>query len=108
MDISFELSIINKFYEIAEKINDFALLVPPHNKSKYPKSYEYPEKKALYPNLKRMKIVHGYFMFLKMKAVKDVGYYDENIFFYFDETDYCLRIINKIIKSTFLGCSCQS
>lgn len=95
MDINFELNVIDRFYKIAEKINDFALLVPPHNKSKYPKSFDHHDQNISLSGLKRMKIVHGYFMFFKMSAVKDVGYYDENIFFYFDETDYCLRITNK-------------
>ena len=98
MDIHFDIKIINKFYQIAEKINDFGLLVPPHNKSKYPKEFEFQDNEMKYENLKRMRIVHGYFMFFKMSAVKDVGYYDENIFFYFDETDYCLRMINKNYK----------
>ena len=105
MDIHFDIKIIDKFYQIAEKINDFGLLVPPHNKSEYPKEFEFEETQVKYDNLKRMRIVHGYFMFFKMSAVKDVGYYDENIFFYFDETDYCLRMISRnhkiyIVKET--------
>ncbi len=97
MDVSFNINLIEKFYKIAEETNDFALLVPEHNRSKYPKSFEY-EIEDDNPKLKRMKIVHGYFMFFKMSAVKDVGFYDENIFFYFDETDYCMRILKKNYK----------
>ena len=94
MDISFKVNLIDKFYELAEKVEDFGILVPPHNKSNYPKEYEH-EIESTFPELKRMKIVHGYFIFFNMAAVKDIGYYDENIFFYFDETDYCLRLINN-------------
>jgi len=95
MDVDFEINLIDKFYEIAEKINDFCLIVPPHNKSNYPKKYELKHDLPQFSNLQKMKIVHGYFMFFKMSAVEDVGYYDENIFFYYDETDYCLRINEK-------------
>tara|TARA_Y100001958_G_C20696566_1_gene204556 strand:- start:86 stop:526 length:441 start_codon:yes stop_codon:yes gene_type:complete len=38
-----------------------------------------------------MKLVHGHFLFFKMNNVKKVGYYDENFFLYFEETDFCLR-----------------
>lgn len=92
MDVIFKIDLIDKFYEIAEKIKDFCLIVPPHNKSSYPKSYELDHDLPEFTNLQKMKIVHGYFMFFKMSAVIDVGFYDENIFFYYDETDYCLRI----------------
>ena len=94
MDIDFDIKLIDKFYFCAEKIKDFAILAPEHHKSHYPKNFEYKEK-SNFPNLKRMRIVHGHFLFFKMSSVEDIGLYDENIFFYFDETDYCLRAIKK-------------
>ena len=42
-----------------------------------------------------MKLVHGHFLFFNMKNVKKVGRYDNNIWMYFDETDYCLRAYRK-------------
>ena len=100
MDISFEVNIIDKLYKIAEKIKDIGLLVPPHNKSEYPKEFQYFEKNGEERDtgLKRMLMVHGYLMFLNMSAVREVGFFDENIFFYYDETDYCLRLVKKNYK----------
>ena len=42
-----------------------------------------------------MKLVHGQFLFFNMKNVKKVGRYDEKIFLYYDETDFCLRAYRK-------------
>ena len=95
IDISFKIDLIDKFYDVAESIKDFCLIVPPHNRSNYPEEYKLENDLPQFPNLQKMKIVHGYFMFLNMSAVREVGYYDENIFFYYDETDYCLRIFKK-------------
>ena len=94
MDVDFDVKLIDEFYLCAEKIKDFVILAPEHHKSRYPKNFTHNEKND-YPNLKRMKIVHGHFLFFKMSSVKDIGFYDENIFFYYDETDYCLRAIKK-------------
>ena len=42
-----------------------------------------------------MNSVHGHFFFLNMSAVKDIGYFDEKIFFYYEESDYCIRANKK-------------
>ena len=42
-----------------------------------------------------MKLVHGHFLFFNMQNVKKVGFYDQNIFLYYDETDFCLRAYRK-------------
>ena len=42
-----------------------------------------------------MKIVHGHFLFMNMKNIRKVGFFDENFFLYFEETDFCLRAYKK-------------
>ena len=97
MDVDFDTNIIDQFINHAERIQDLALLVPQHHKSKYPKSWEFlPEDKN--QDLIRMNKVHGHFAFYNMQAVKEIGYFDEKIFFYYDETDFCTRAIKKNYK----------
>ena len=93
-DISFKKNIIIKFLNYANKIKDFIILAPQHEKSKYIESF-ISNKNNKFKSLILMKIVHGHFLFFNMKNVKKVGYYDEKIFLYFDETDYCLRAYRK-------------
>ena len=40
-------------------------------------------------------------MFLNLDQFKDIGFFDENFFIYFEEIDLCKRLI-KIIKKNFL------
>ena len=93
-DVSFASNTIDRFLQIADKIKDFIILAPQHEKSFYKKEF-FSEKKSEFPNFDLMKVVHGQFLFFKMKNVKKVGYYDENIFLYFDETDFCFRAYKK-------------
>ena len=93
-DISFKKNIIIKFLNYANKIKDFIILAPQHEKSKYIESF-ISNKNNKFKSLILMKIVHGHFLFFNMKNVKKVGSYDEKIFLYFDETDYCLRSYRK-------------
>tara|TARA_B100000900_G_scaffold411748_1_gene432067 strand:- start:351 stop:1214 length:864 start_codon:yes stop_codon:yes gene_type:complete len=97
MDVDFEVSIIQEFINFAEKIKDFALLVPQHQKNNYPKSWEF---KPLEEDMEkiRMNKIHGHFLLFNMEAVKKVGEFDEKIFFYYEETDYCERINKKNLK----------
>jgi N-acetylglucosaminyl-diphospho-decaprenol L-rhamnosyltransferase len=96
-DIDFENSIIKTFYKIANRIKDFIILAPQHEKSKYPEEF-FSKKKNIFRNFYLMKIVHGHFLFFNMDNVKKNGLYDEKIFLYFDETDYCLRAYKKGLK----------
>ena len=93
-DVNFKPDVIDKFLIAANKIKDFIILAPQHEKSVYKKEF-FSEKKSKFRDFELMKIVHGQFLFLKMNNVKKVGYYDENIFLYFEETDYCLRSYKK-------------
>mgnify|MGYP001401970183 CR=1 FL=1 len=93
-DVSFKTNIIDAFINAANKINDFIILAPQHEKSNYIKEY-FSNRHNKFREFQLMKIVHGQFLFFKMKNVKKVGFYDENIFLYYDETDYCLRAYKK-------------
>ncbi len=43
----------------------------------------------------------GCFMFLRLATIKEVGFFDENIFMYGEETDLCRRMVSKGYKTVF-------
>ena len=93
-DINFKSNTIDLFLKYAHKVKDFVILAPQHEKSRYQKSF-ISKKKSEHLDLIRMKLVHGHFLFFNMQNVKKVGFYDQNIFLYYDETDFCLRAYRK-------------
>ena len=93
-DIDFKKSIIDKFMDAAQKIDNFVILAPQHEKNKYINDF-FSTRKNNFKEYQLMKIVHGQFLFFQMKNVKKVGLYDKKIFLYYDETDFCLRAYKK-------------
>jgi N-acetylglucosaminyl-diphospho-decaprenol L-rhamnosyltransferase len=100
IDTDFDPSIIETFYKYANKIDDFIILAPEHNRSDYPKDFFHKFNKPN-SNLKRMNIVHGHFLFFNMRSIYKVGLFDEKIFMYYEETDYCLRA-NKLNEKIYI------
>ena len=39
--------------------------------------------------------VKGFAMFLNLSEFKDIGFFDEDFFFYFEEIDLCKRLVNR-------------
>ena len=93
-DVILKKNTINKFIQTAYLVKDFVILAPQHEKSFY-KSDFISEQKSIFKNLQLMKLIHGQFMFFNMKNVKKIGYFDENFFLYFEETDFCLRAYKR-------------
>jgi GT2 family glycosyltransferase len=93
-DVKFNSRTIDKFLETANKIKDFIILAPQHERKFYQKDF-FSTKYNQFKEFNLMKLVHGQFLFFNMKNVKKVGYYDEKIFLYYDETDFCLRAYKK-------------
>ena len=95
-DIKFDYMDINKFVEVAKKLdNKFSALGPRflnvNNKSH----------KQIDKNLKIGSInsIHGSFMFINKKKFNEIGGFDNNFFLYFEETDYCKRASNRGLKA---------
>ena len=95
-DIKFDYMDINKFVEVAKKLdNKFSALGPRflnvNNKSH----------KQIDKNLKIGSInsIHGSFMFINKKKFKEIGGFDSNFFLYFEETDYCKRASKKNLRA---------
>ncbi len=54
-----------------------------------------------YNKVMEVPYLSGCFMFLRLSAIKEVGYFDEKIFMYGEETDLCRRLIAGGFKTIF-------
>ena len=76
-----------RFVNLANEKKDFAIIGPGIVEDKNSLISE--EKVSL------VKSVKGYAMFLNLSEFKDIGFFDENIFFFLEEIDLCKRLIKK-------------
>ena len=87
---------IEQLIHYSQKINDFALLSPVM-KDIEDKNYHINKKKLLPINkLEYLEVdfIKGFAMFFNMSKFKSIGFFDEKIFLYFEETDLCKRVRN--------------
>jgi GT2 family glycosyltransferase len=54
-----------------------------------------------YNTIMEVPYLSGCFMFLRISAIKKVGFFDEKIFMYGEETDLCRRLIDGGFKTVF-------
>ena len=84
-------SALENFIEATIKIYDFAIMAPyiQEEKDKF-------DKKNDLKNISPVEVgnVKGFAMFLNISEFREVGFFDENFFFYFEEIDLCKRLIN--------------
>tara|TARA_B100000700_G_C14980586_1_gene826181 strand:- start:714 stop:1559 length:846 start_codon:yes stop_codon:yes gene_type:complete len=84
-------STLENFIENTKKIPEFAIMGPyiQEEKNKIDKKYLKNISPVQVFNLK------GFAMFLNMSKFENVGFFDENFFFYFEEIDLCKRLTHK-------------
>ena len=89
-DTTLHSSALEKFIKTTETINNFAIMGPyiQEEKNKFDKIYL----KNIYPI--EVENVKGFAMFLNISEFKDIGFFDENFFFCFEEIDLCKRLTN--------------
>ena len=81
---------INNFFLTAKNKPDFAIIAPFIQETRISEPSE-KENKGVY----EVKSVKGFAMFLNLDQFKDIGFFDENFFIYFEEIDLCKRIVQK-------------
>ncbi len=90
-DATLHSSALENFIKTTEKIYDFAIMAPyiQEEKDKF-------DKKNDLKNISPVEVgnVKGFAMFLNISEFREVGFFDENFFFYFEEIDLCKRLIN--------------
>ena len=90
-DTSLHPTAIENFIKTTKKITEFAIMGPffQEEKAKKDKNYLNSLPPAQVANVK------GFAMFLNLSEFKDVGFFDESFFFYFEEIDLCKRLVNR-------------
>ena len=80
---------LEKFMQVAKNKPNFAIIGPgiTDDKKKYNSSAEL--------HLKNVEAVKGFAMFLNLSEFKEIGYFDENFFFFLEEIDLCRRLSKK-------------
>ena len=90
-DASLDSSALENFIKATEKVHNFAIMAPyiQEEKNKFDKNY--------LKNISPVEVenVKGFAMFLNISEFKEVGFFDENFFFYFEEIDLCKRLTNN-------------
>ncbi len=81
---------IDNFFLSAKANPDFAIISPFIQEAKDNNLFE-SEKRGVF----EVKNVKGFAMFLNLNQFKDIGFFDENFFIYFEEIDLCKRLINN-------------
>ena len=89
----------------AEKIKDFAILGP-----KVIEGDNYEEKEIRQDRLKKteqsieksISYVKGFAIFINKEQFKEIGFFDENFFLYFEEIDLCKRVIEMNKKIFYI------
>ena len=94
-DAEVQSKTINNFFLTARNKPDFAIIAP-YIQEAHLNAYD-----KINEGVFQVKNVKGFAMFLNLDQFKEVGFFDENFFIYFEEIDLCKRLI-KNNKKIFL------
>lgn len=86
---------LNKFIQVAKKLNDKFSTLGPRYEHANPKTLIQSNEKI---EVSEFKVISGACMFFNKKNFDKIGGFDENFFMYFEENDFCLRSF-KIYKN---------
>ena len=81
---------LQNFLTTASKIKKFSIISPFIQEKKDEEKFQENETKIL-----EVDNVKGFAMFLNIEEFKDIGFFDENFFIYFEEIDLCRRLTQK-------------
>jgi len=86
-DVTLKNDAMDKFFLSINKVESFGIIAPVSKNEKYSNFNIDLDK-----DIKEVQNVKGFAMFLNMKNFKEIGFFDENFFFYFEEIDLCKRL----------------
>ena len=84
---------ISELYAYAKKIKNFSILGPSVNGFKYKE--EFYNKKNSLSKVHSMNFMTGCALFFNMEVIKKIGFFDQNIFLYYEENDLYLRCLRQ-------------
>ena len=105
-DVILNNDAVNKFFLSIKNLEDFGIIAPISENEKY-NNFSIKNDKEI----KEVDNVKGFAMFLNMKNLKLINFFDDNFFLYFEEIDLCKRLkknnskifIDPTIKVSHLG-----
>ena len=92
-DVILKKDSIDKFFLRIKNLENFGIIAPVSKSEKY-NNFNIDNDKSI----KEVESVKGFAMFLNMKNLKKIDFFDENFFLYFEEIDLCKRLRNQNIK----------
>ena len=92
-DVTLEKDTIDNFFLTIKNVKNFGIIAP-ISKDEIYTNFSIDNDK----NLKEVESVKGFAMFLSMNNLKEIKFFDENFFLYFEEIDLCKRIRKNDIK----------
>ena len=92
-DVTLENNTIDNFFLTINNVRNFGIIAP-ISKDEIYTNFSIDNDK----NLKEVESVKGFAMFLSMNNLKEIKFFDENFFLYFEEIDLCKRIRKNDIK----------
>jgi len=105
-DVTLNSDAVNNFFLSINNLEDFGIVAPISQNEKY-NNFNINDDKEI----KEVDNVKGFAMFLNMKNLKQINFFDDNFFLYFEEIDLCRRLkknnskifIDPTIKVSHLG-----
>ncbi|WP_440922375.1 glycosyltransferase family 2 protein [Candidatus Pelagibacter sp.] len=92
-DVILNTDAIKNFFISIDNLEDFGIIAPISHNEKY-NNFNIKDDR----NIKEVDNVKGFAMFLKMKNLKKIDFFDDNFFLYFEEIDLCKRLKNNNSK----------
>ena len=89
-DIKFKENTLYELIKSIDQIDDFAILSPISNNSRYP-NYTLSKKSSFSENIFSVDSIDGYSMLINKKKFSDDIYFDENFFMYLENDDICMK-----------------
>ena len=86
-DVTLINGAISKFFLAIKNLKDFGVIAPVSYNEKY-NNFNI----AVDKEIKEVDNVKGFAMFLNMKNLKKINFFDDNFFLYFEEIDLCRRL----------------
>tara|TARA_B100001094_G_scaffold229808_1_gene224428 strand:+ start:283 stop:1158 length:876 start_codon:yes stop_codon:yes gene_type:complete len=96
VDVELDKTTLDILHSYANKLKDFSILGPSIDGVTYKKN-DY-AKRSVHEKVHSMNFITGCALFFNMKAIKEIGFFDEKIFLYYEENDLYLRSFKKNYK----------
>ena len=90
-DTTLHLSTLENFLQTTKNIPEFAIMGPYTQEEKNKDNKDY----LTIINPTQVVNVKGFAMFLNLSEFNEIGFFDENFFLYFEDTDLCKRLKKK-------------